>query len=101
MKDEIIDIGNVANELTITGLLLGRQQDNITYTSKKTNQQVEATREVLVIQTSFGIVIGRSFSNDPKSVEVAKSLEQGKSYRFAVTSYQIDNGLKTAGLKLV
>lgn len=101
MKEtESIVIGNVANDLTITGLLMGKQQDNITYTSKKTNQQVEACRDVLVLQTSFGVVIGRSFNNDPKSAEVSKTLEIGKTYQFAVNAYQIDNGLKTATLRL-
>lgn len=99
-ESDVIVVGNVANELTITGLLMGKQQDNITYTSKKTNQQVEACRDVLVLQTSFGIVICRSFNNDQKSIDVGKSLEVGKTYVFAVTQYGLDNGLKSASVRL-
>lgn len=99
-NDEVVNVGVVGGDLTISGLLLGRQQDNITYVSKKTNQQVEASREVLVLQTSFGIVICRSFSNDGKSADVFKALEIGRSYCFAVTSYQIDNGLKCATVRV-
>lgn len=98
--NEPIAIGSIANELTITGVLMGKQQDNITYTSKKTNQQVEACRDVLVLQTSFGIVICRSFNNDQRAVDLAKTLEVGKTYVFAVTQYQIDNGLKSASIRL-
>ena len=99
-ENEPIPVGKIANELTITGLLMGKQEDNITYTSKKTNQQVEAKRDVLVLQTSFGVVIGRSFNNDPEAVKVSATLEVGKTYLFAVTQYSIENGLKTATLRL-
>lgn len=92
---------DLSKDLTITGLLIGKQQDNITYTSKKTNQQVEANRDILILQCDFGIVLARSFSSDPKAAEVAKTMKVGERYTLPIQSYSIESGMKSAGVRLV
>lgn len=92
---------DLTKDLTITGLLIGKQQDNITYTSRKTNQQVEANRDILILQCDFGIVLARSFSSDPKAAEVARAMKVGDRYTLPVQSYSIESGMKSAGVRLV
>lgn len=88
------------NDLTISGTLLAKQEDTITYTSKKTNLQVEAKRDILVLQTSFGIVLCRCFSQDPKDKELVGVLNSGDPLVLPVVSYNIENGLKSASVRL-
>lgn len=84
------------NDLTITGTLLGVQSDNITYISKKTNLQTEAKRDVLVLQCPFGIVLCRAFN--PQSD--TSRFKVGEQITFAVTEYKIDNGVKSASVRI-
>lgn len=84
------------NDLVFDGLVLGVQSDNIQYVSKKTNLQTEAKRDVVILQTSFGIVLCRAFN---PSVDLSP-LTSGQRVRFAVTEYRIDNGVKNASIKV-
>lgn len=84
------------NDLVFEGLVLGVQSDNISYVSKKTNLQTEAKRDVVIIQTNFGIVLCRAFN---PSVDLS-FLQSGSRVRFAVNEYRIDNGVKTAQIKV-
>lgn len=90
-----------SKDLSITGVLIGKQADSITYTSKKTSQQVEANRDILILQCPFGIVLCRSFSSDPKSAAVAEQLVVGDTLTLPVTSYSIESGMKSASVRLV
>lgn len=84
------------NDLTISGLCLGRQDDTITYTSKKTGQQETLKREVLVLKCSFGIVVCRFFN---PSVSLAE-FKEGETITLPVSAYSIEQGLKTATIRI-
>lgn len=92
---------NPSNDLAISGVVLGKQNDSITYTSKKTNQQVEASREIIIVQTSFGIVLCRSFSSELAAVKFAESLNVGDNVLLPVQSFAIDSGMKSASVRLI
>lgn len=83
-------------DLTITGLLVATQSDNIQYISKKTNLQTEARRDVLVVKCPFGVVLCRAFNPE---IDTSKLVE-GNTYTFAVSEYRIDNGVKMAQVRI-
>lgn len=84
------------NDMPLTGVVLGIQSDNITYTSKKTNLQVEAKRDVIVLQCAFGIVLCRAFN---PSFDCS-TLKVGQQVTFALNEYRIDNGVKNAQVRI-
>lgn len=84
------------SDFPITGIVLGVQSDNISYVSKKTNLQTEAKREVIVLQCPFGIVLCRAFN---PSVDCS-SLPVGSSVTFAMQEFRLDNGVKTASVRI-
>lgn len=86
------------NDLPIAGLLIGLQNDSITYTSKKTGQQIEAKRDILILQTEHGIILARSFSSE--SSGFLQTVKVGDRLMLPMTSYQIENGVKTASVRL-
>lgn len=83
-------------DFPISGVVLGVQSDNITYTSKKTNLQTEAKREVIVLQCPFGIVLCRCFN---PSIDCS-SIKVGSSVTFALNEFRIDNGVKNAQVRI-
>lgn len=99
-QPQSIDGLDTVSNLCITGVLLAKQNDTLSYVSKKTNQQIEAVRDILIMQCPFGIVLVRSFQTDSAASDIVKSLETGKTYTLPIQSYQIDNGVKNAGLKV-
>lgn len=84
------------HDLTITGLVLGRQDDTITYSSKKTGKQESLKREVILLKTSFGIVVCRFF-NPTSDLSVFK---EGSTATLPVSQYAIEQGLKTATIRI-
>lgn len=84
------------NDFPISGLVLGVQSDSITYVSKKTNLQTEAKRDVIILQTSYGIVLCRAFN---PSLDLAQ-LKPGMQVTFALTEYHLDNGVKNASIRI-
>lgn len=84
------------NDLVFEGVVLGVQSDNIQYVSKKTNLQTEAKRDVVIMQCSFGIVLCRAFN---PSVDLSQ-IAVGSRVKFAVNEYRLDNGVKTAQIKV-
>lgn len=84
------------NDLTIQGMVLGFQNDSITYTSKKTGQQETLNRDVVILRCSFGIVICRFFN---PSVDVKSLLAEGQNISLPVSEYRVDNGLKCATIR--
>lgn len=84
------------HDLTITGMLVATQSDNIQYISKKTNLQTEAKRDVLVVKCSFGVVLCRAFNPETDT----SKLVEGNTYTFAVNEYRIDNGVKMAQVRI-
>lgn len=84
------------HDLTITGMLVARQSDDIKYISKKTNLQTEAKRDVLVVKCAFGVVLCRAFNPEMDS----SKLVEGNTYTFAVNEYRIDNGVKMAQIRI-
>lgn len=85
-----------ANDFPISGVVLGVQSDNISYVSKKTNLQTEAKRDVIVLQCSFGIVLCRAFN---PSFDCSL-LKVGSTVTFALNEFRIDNGVKTAQVRI-
>lgn len=84
------------HDLTISGVVLGRQDDTITYTSKKTGKEETLKREVLLLKTSFGIVVCRFF-NPTTDLSVYK---EGGNATLPVSQYGIEQGLKTATIRI-
>lgn len=84
------------NDFPISGVVLAVQSDSITYTSKKTNLQTEAKREVVVLQCPFGIVLCRAFN---PSIDLS-TLKPGVNATFALTEFRIDNGVKNASIRI-
>lgn len=84
------------NDLTITGMVLGRQDDTITYTSKKTGKEETLKRQVLVLKASFGIVLCRFFN---PSIDLS-TLKEGSTVTFPVNQYAIEQGIKTATVRI-
>ena len=82
-----------SSDLTVSGLVLGVQNDNITYLSKKTGKEETMQRDVLVLKTSFGIVICRFFN---PSIDVLTLVKEGTSITLPMNEYRIENGVKTA-----
>lgn len=93
-KNSLPTVG--ATDFPLSGIVLGVQSDSITYVSKKTNLQTEAKRDVIVLQCPFGIVLCRSFN---PSVDCS-FLKSGDKVTFALTEYRIDNGVKTASVRI-
>lgn len=83
-------------DLTITGMLVAIQSDDIKYISKKTNLQTEAKRDVLVVKCPFGVVLCRAFNPE---MDTSKLIE-GNTYTFVVNEYRIDNGVKMAQVRI-
>lgn len=84
------------NDITITGMLVGKSYDDLEYTSKKTGLRQTLKRAVLVLQTKVGIVLCRSY-NAETDLNV---FEPGKTYVFPIAEYKIDNGVKSATVRL-
>lgn len=84
-------------DLTVSGIVLGIQNDSINYTSKKTGLASTLNRDVIILQTSFGVVICRTYN---PSVDVSKSFKAGQEAEFPISEYRIDNGLKTATVRI-
>lgn len=86
---------NPVSDLVFTGTVLGVQDDTVHYVSKKTGLNTEMKRQVIVLQTSFGIVLCRVFNPqfDYSSIPV------GMKGDFAINEFRIDNGVKTAVVK--
>lgn len=89
------------NDMVISGTLLALQGDTITYTSRKTQQQVTARRHVLILSTSYGPILCRCFADDLKVDEVVSQLKVGETYTLPITSYSIENGVKSASVRLI
>lgn len=85
------------NDLCITGVVLGFQNDSITYRSKKTGQDETMVRDVVILNTSFGIVVCRFFN---PSIDVKSVLREGTEVTFPISQYSIENGLKTATVRI-
>ena len=85
------------SDLTIRGIVLGFQNDSITYTSKKTGKEETLNRDVVVLKCSFGIVICRFFN---PSIDVKSVLSEGMEVSLPISSYQIEGGLKTASVRV-
>lgn len=84
------------SDLTISGLVLGIQNDSITYVSKKTGKEETMKRDVLVLKSDFGIVICRFFN---PSIDVHSLVKEGSSVTLPVNEYRIENGVKTATVR--
>ena len=85
------------SDLCISGIVLGFQNDTITYQSKKTGKEETLNRDVVILKTSFGIVICRFFN---PSLDVKSFLSEGMDITFPISQYQIENGLKTASVRI-
>lgn len=85
------------NDLAISGMVLGFQNDTITYTSRKTGKEETLTRDVVILKTSFGIVICRFFN---PSLDVKSILHEGDTVSVPVSQYSVENGLKTATVRV-
>lgn len=83
-------------DLTVSGLLVGLSHDDLEYTSKKTGMRQTLKRAVLVLQTSVGIILCRSYNGDTD----LSTFVVGKSYVFPIAEYKIDNGVKSATIRL-
>lgn len=84
------------SDFPICGVVLGVQSDSISYVSKKTNLQTTANRYVIVLQCSFGIVLCRCFN---PSLDLTL-LPVGASVTLSMQEYRIDNGVKTANVRV-
>lgn len=84
------------SELCITGVLVGRSHDDVTYTSKKTGLQQTLKREVLILQCPFGIAICRSFNSQTNM----DGFKVGETYCFPVADYKVDNGVKSFTVRI-
>lgn len=84
------------SDLTVSGMLVGLSHDDLEYTSKKTGLRQTLKRAVLVLQTPVGIVLCRSYNGDTD----LSIFQQGKTYFFPITEYKIDNGVKSATVRI-
>lgn len=85
------------SDLVFKGLVMGVQNDSITYTSKKTGKEETLNRDVVILKTSFGIVVCRFFN---PSIVVKDVCKEGSTVELPISSYQIENGLKTASVRV-
>ena len=85
------------SDLVIEGLVLGFQNDTLTYTSKKTGKQETLVRDVVLLKCSFGIVVCRFFN---PSIDVKAVLKEGQMVKMPVSQYAIEGGLKTASVRV-
>lgn len=87
---------NFPADITIGGVLVGVSHDDLEYTSKKTGLRQTLKRAVLVLQTKVGVVLCRAY-NAETDLSVFK---QGSTYVFPIAEYKIDNGVKSATIRL-
>lgn len=97
MSKDINPLPISGSDLVINGMVLGFQDDTITYTSKKTGKEETLRRDVVVFKTSFGIVILRFFNS---SIDVKAVLKEGMVLDVPISSYQIEGGLKVASVRV-
>ena len=95
MPTQVIPVS--PNDLVFKGMVMGVQNDSITYTSRKTGKEETLNRDVVILKTSFGIVVCRFFN---PSVDVRSVCKEGSTVELPISSYQIESGLKTASVRV-
>lgn len=96
-KDDKQTIPVSETDLTVTGTVMGRQDDTITYTSKKTGKEETLRRDVVVIMASCGMIVCRFYN---PSVDLSVVCATGNKVTLPISSYQIENGLKTVNVRI-
>ncbi len=85
------------NDLVISGIVLGFQNDSITYTSKKTGKEETLNRDVVILKCPFGVVICRFYN---PSIVLKDVLSEGMEVSLPISQYQIENGLKVVSVRV-